>query len=117
MADEEVTKMSAVGTRLWLHMQEKGPYNRRAFARHLTNTQIYPTNHQNISNWLAREHPPTDFVNAVVKALKLTREEEVELHDIYFRGPKKPTQRNIDAATDIESEEEPDEEPEDPSED
>ena len=107
MAEGEATKMSAVGTRLWLHMQEKGPYNRRAFARHLTNTKIYPTNHQNISNWLAREHPPTEFVNAVVRALNLSREEEIELHDIYFKGPKKPSQTNIDAAAAIEVEEEP----------
>ncbi len=104
MDEPEGKKMSAVGMRLWLHMQEKGPYNKRAFARMLTRTGIYPTSHQNISNWLSREHPPPEFVNAAVAALRLTREEEIELHDVYFRGQRVPSSRELDAAMEVEAE-------------
>lgn len=99
---EEGKEMSAVGKRLWLHMQEKGPYNRRAFSRMLTRTNILRTNHQNISNWLSKEHPPPGFVNAAVAALGLTEEEEIDLHYTYFYGEPRPDARNIAAARAVE---------------
>lgn len=43
----------------------------------------YTTKAQNLSNWLHGTRPPREFVQAVVKALNLSREEEAELYRKY----------------------------------
>ena len=98
--------MSAVGKRMWLHMQEKGPYNQRAFARMLDQRGHLKTTHQSISAWLHKDHPAPYFVNALVKGLGLTEEEERDLHFRYFYGEPKATPENLRAAQEIEAEEE-----------
>ena len=85
--------MSAVGKKMWVHMQDKGPYNMRAFARMLERRGILKTTHQSISKWLHSDRPAPYFVNAVVKALDLSEQEEMDLHYTYFYGEALPTER------------------------
>lgn len=98
--------MSAIGKKLWLYMQDKGPYNQRAFARMLKRRNILNTTHQSISSWLHKDHPAPYFVNAVVEALDLTEKEEIDLHYMYFYGEPQPTIRNKRVTRAIEAEEE-----------
>lgn len=100
----EKKPMSVVGHRLWVHMQNKGPYNKSAFAEMLTRTGIYPTKHQNLSNWLTKEYPPVPFINAVAVSLNLDQDEIDELRDLYFHGGQIPSQANREAADSIEGE-------------
>lgn len=100
--------MSVVGHKLWVHMQDKGPYNKRAFAEMLTRTGIFPTKHQNISNWLSKEYPPVPFINAVAASLDLSEQEIDEIRDIYFHGGHIPSKENKRVAQDIEGEAERD---------
>ena len=95
--------MSAIGKKLWLHMQDKGPYNQRAFARMLKRRGILSTTHQSISAWLHKDHPAPYFVNAVVKALELSKDEEIDLHYTYFYGEPRPTGQNLRAASTVEA--------------
>ena len=79
------TRMSAIGKRIWLYMQENDPlYNRRSLAQKWTRDGTFPISAQSISNYLYRENPPPDFVNAIVKEFNLTPEQEWELHWLYF---------------------------------
>lgn len=101
--------MSAVGKRIWMHMQAKEPaFNRKALAGVLTRSGTYPTSSQSITNYLRRPHPPADFVNAVIDTLGLSKQDELELRELYFRGPRRPNQANLDAAERIEEENEGD---------
>ena len=93
MSEKEINQMSAVGKKLWLHMQDRGPYNMRAFARMLKRRGILETSHQAISKWLHSDRPAPYFVNAVVQALDLTEQEEIDLHYLYFYGEALPTER------------------------
>jgi len=87
MAERQPKKMSPVGKRIWLHMQaHEPPYDRTYLARKLTEAGTFPTTPQSISNYLHREHPPPEFINAVAREFKLTPEEESELHQLYFHG-------------------------------
>lgn len=95
--------MSAVGHKLWIHMQDKGPYNKRAFAEMLTRTGIYPTVHQNISNWLSKEYPPVPFINAVAVSLGLSEDEICEIRNMYFHGGDIPSRENKRVAQSIEA--------------
>lgn len=95
--------MSAIGKKVWLHMQEKGPYNQRAFARMLKRREILSTTHQAISGWLHKKHPAPYFINAVVQALDLSREEEIDLHYTYFYGEPQPTTEQELAAQRLEA--------------
>ena len=79
--------MSAIGKRIWLYMQAHDPpYNRSALAKKWTREGTFPTTAQSISNYLYREHPPPDFVNAIARELELLPHEEAELHWMYFYG-------------------------------
>lgn len=89
--------MSVVGHRIWLHMQDKGPYNKRAFARFLKRKDVLSTTHQSISGWLRKDHPPVYFVNAVVEGLGLDGAEEMELWHLYFKGQSIPHDPRITA--------------------
>jgi hypothetical protein len=87
MAAEEPKTMSAVGERIWLYMQEhEPPYNRSTLSRRWKREGTFPVTPQAISNYLYRKHPPPDFVNAIVRTFDLSREQEVELHWLYFHG-------------------------------
>lgn len=98
--------MSAVGKRIWLHMQDREPaYNRKSLAKVLSTTGTYPTSSQSITNYLRRPHPPANFVVAVVDLLGLTEADELELRELYFRGPRRPSRSNLNAADEIEEEE------------
>ena len=109
--------MSVVGHVLWMEMQDKGPYSRAAFARLLTNNYGYPTTHQSISNYLRRDRPPVDFLNAALDALRASEEKKEEVRRLYFTGqresgeaPKGPypggarTEQGFDQALDYEAE-------------
>jgi hypothetical protein len=104
VAERETKEMSAVGKKLWVHMQDKGPYNQRAFARMLDRRGILKTTHQSISNWLHKEYPAPYFVNAVVEALDLSPEEEIDLHYTYFYGEQRPKAEHWQVARRIEEE-------------
>ncbi len=88
--------MSAIGKRIWLLMQEhEPPYNRSALAKKWTRDGTFPTTAQSISNYLYREHPPPDFVNAIAKEFALRPHEESELHWMYFHGSAPPAEAPI----------------------
>lgn len=82
--------MSAVGHVVWMEMQEKGPYSRAAFARLLSSDYGFPTTHQSISNYLRRERPPVDFLNAALDALRASEEKKEEVRRLYFTGRQEP---------------------------
>lgn len=83
---QDVQNMSVVGHKVWLHMQDKGPYNKRAFARFLKRRGVLNTTHQSISGWLRKENPPAYFINAVIESLELSENEKNELYRLYFEG-------------------------------
>jgi hypothetical protein len=88
---EETKTMSAIGKRIWLYMQAHDPpYNRSALAKKWTRDGTFPTTAQSISNYLYREHPPPDFVNAIAREFELLPHEEAELHWLYFHGSVPP---------------------------
>ncbi len=104
MAEGEKNEMSAIGKKLWLYMQERGPYNQRAFARMLKRRGILNTTHQSISAWLHKDQPATYFINALVEALELNEQEEIDLHYMYFYGEPRPSTGNLRVADSVEAE-------------
>jgi hypothetical protein len=90
--EKKQMEMSPVGQAIWLHMQRHNPpYNRSSLARKLTENGTYPITAASVSNYLGREHPPPEFLNAVVHTLDLGPQQEAELHMLFFRG--KPYRR------------------------
>ena len=91
---EETKTMSALGKRIWLYMQgHEPPYNRSALAKKWTRDGTFHTTAQSISNYLYREHPPPDFVNAIAREFELLPHEEAELHWMYFHGTAPPEEK------------------------
>jgi len=91
---EEIKTMSAIGKKIWLLMQEhEPPYNRSALAKKWTRDGTFPTTAQSISNYLYKEHPPPDFVNAIAREFELLPHEEAELHWMYFHGTAPPEEK------------------------
>lgn len=97
--------MSAVGHKLWVHMQEKGPYNRSKFADLLSSQFDFPTTHQSISNYLRRPYPPAPFIAASIDALDLSEREKQELYEAYFGSRRRPTGEQERQAQELEEEE------------
>jgi hypothetical protein len=98
MREETPQKMSAIGRRIWLYMQEHNPpYNRRSLAEKLKRDGVLSVTPQSISNYLRREHPSPEFVNAIVEEFELAPHEEAELHWLYFHGTSPSEEEPITA--------------------
>jgi hypothetical protein len=90
--EKKQMEMSPVGQAIWLHMQRHNPpYNRSSLARKLTENGTFPITAASVSNYLGREHPPPEFINAVVHTLDLSPHQEAELHMLFFRGKARRT--------------------------
>lgn len=104
--EEKKEGMSVVGKRIWLHMQDHSPpWNRKTYAEHLSETGIYQTSDSSVGNYLLRQHPPPEFINAVIDDFGLSLEETDELYWLYFRGTRRPSQENWDRSRSLEKEE------------
>jgi hypothetical protein len=83
----EMRQMSPLGKRIWLYMREHDlPLNRSALSEKWKKDGTFPVSPQSISNYLYRDHPPPEFINAIVRTFRLGAEQERELHRLYFRG-------------------------------
>lgn len=90
--------MSVVGHKVWMHMQGHYPrYSQKALSKDMKETGVFVISPQSISNYLRKEHPPIDFLTAVIDFLNLSEEDEDELRALYFRGSStEDNRRKID---------------------